>query len=189
MGYSARYHAASLAAVFLALAVGILIGVGLGENVVSDTEENLARASRGDIEDARAEADDLVRRTSTESEPSPRGLPGAGRRDGCGAPASASSRSAGLPADVVGNIEAMLEPTGAELAEVAVVRPPPDARAGSRLGPPFGGDRRRQPAKLEDSGGALGEQLVAGAASSSTGGGASSSSRARAAEGGRSTGP
>ena len=29
MGYSARYHAASLAAVFLALAVGILIGVGI----------------------------------------------------------------------------------------------------------------------------------------------------------------
>ena len=29
MGYSARYHAASLAAVFLALAVGILIGVCL----------------------------------------------------------------------------------------------------------------------------------------------------------------
>ena len=34
MGYSARYHAASLAAVFLALAIGILIGVGLGDNVV-----------------------------------------------------------------------------------------------------------------------------------------------------------
>ena len=29
MGYSARYHAASLAAVFLALAIGILIGVRL----------------------------------------------------------------------------------------------------------------------------------------------------------------
>ena len=29
MGYSARYHAASLAAVFLALAVGILIGAGI----------------------------------------------------------------------------------------------------------------------------------------------------------------
>src|SRR5919106_1796215 len=32
-GYSARYHAASLAAVFLALAIGILIGVGFGEDV------------------------------------------------------------------------------------------------------------------------------------------------------------
>jgi len=30
MGYSGRYHAASLAAVFIALAIGILIGVGLG---------------------------------------------------------------------------------------------------------------------------------------------------------------
>jgi hypothetical protein len=37
LGYSARYHAASLVAVFLALAVGILIGAGLGDNLVSDT--------------------------------------------------------------------------------------------------------------------------------------------------------
>ena len=34
MGYSARYHAASLAAVFLALAIGILIGA-LGSAMLS----------------------------------------------------------------------------------------------------------------------------------------------------------
>ena len=59
MGYSARYHAASLVAVFLALAVGILIGAGLGDNLVSDTEQNLRDSLEGDIEDARVEADDL----------------------------------------------------------------------------------------------------------------------------------
>ena len=59
MGYSARYHAASLAAVFLALAVGILIGAGLGDNLLSDTEENLRESLEGDIEDARGEADEL----------------------------------------------------------------------------------------------------------------------------------
>ena len=44
MGYSGRYHAASLAAVFLALAIGILIGVGLGHNVVSGTTKNLEQS-------------------------------------------------------------------------------------------------------------------------------------------------
>jgi len=37
MGYSARYHAASLAAVLLALVVGILIGVGFGSDIVTGT--------------------------------------------------------------------------------------------------------------------------------------------------------
>ena len=41
-----RYHAASLAAVFLALAVGILIGVGLGDDLVAGTGDDLSRAWR-----------------------------------------------------------------------------------------------------------------------------------------------
>ena len=46
MGYSGRYHAASLAAVFLALAIGILIGVGLGDDVVSSAAEDLEASLR-----------------------------------------------------------------------------------------------------------------------------------------------
>ena len=41
MGYSARYHAASLAAVFLALAIGILIGAQWGSDVLNSTREDL----------------------------------------------------------------------------------------------------------------------------------------------------
>ena len=44
MGYSARYHAASLAAVFLALAVGILIGVGFGSDIVTGTADDLEQS-------------------------------------------------------------------------------------------------------------------------------------------------
>ncbi len=46
MGYSGRYHAASLAAVFLALAIGILIGVGLGHNVLSGAQRDLEDESQ-----------------------------------------------------------------------------------------------------------------------------------------------
>src|SRR5215208_5542189 len=59
MGYSGRYHAASLAAVFLALAIGILIGVGLGNNVVSDTTKGLEQSLKSDLAAARGRPDDL----------------------------------------------------------------------------------------------------------------------------------
>src|SRR4051794_19926641 len=59
MGYSARYHAASLAAVFLALAIGILIGVGLGDNVVKGAKGDLEGSLKSDLADARSQAEDL----------------------------------------------------------------------------------------------------------------------------------
>ena len=59
MGYSGRYHAASLAAVFVALAIGILIGVGLADDVVSGASEELEDSLRGDLDEANAETDDL----------------------------------------------------------------------------------------------------------------------------------
>lgn len=51
-----RYHALSLVAVFLALAIGILLGVTIGDSLVSDAEQSLRGGLRADVEDARAEA-------------------------------------------------------------------------------------------------------------------------------------
>src|SRR5688572_32008642 len=59
MGYSSRYHVASLAAVFIALAIGILIGAALGSDVVSGTAENLEEDLREDLDQVRAENADL----------------------------------------------------------------------------------------------------------------------------------
>ena len=59
-GYSARYHAASLAAVFLALAIGILIGVGFGDDVVSGTTEDLEESLQNDVERQRERTDELA---------------------------------------------------------------------------------------------------------------------------------
>src|SRR5207247_2043600 len=59
MGYSGRYHAASLAAVFLALAIGILIGVGLGHNVIPAAQQDLEQSLKSDLSDARGRADTL----------------------------------------------------------------------------------------------------------------------------------
>ena len=59
MGYSSRYHAASLAAVFLALAIGILIGVGLGGKVYKRARNDLEQSLKSDLAGSRTRADDL----------------------------------------------------------------------------------------------------------------------------------
>lgn len=161
MGYSARYHAASLAAVFLALAVGIVIGAGLGDDVLSGTEDNLRQSLEGDIEDARGEADELQSELDRERAFGSRAYPAlvgktlAGRRIGVLA-------FGDLPSDVSTDIEETLEPTGAELAEVAVVRTPPDTEELFReLGPGFAA-AGADDAVLAMLGRRLGSQFVAG---------------------------
>ena len=80
LGYSARYHAASLVAVFLALAVGILIGAGLGDDLVSGASRTSRESLGSDIEERRGEG----RRPGGPARPRAElrlaGLSGAGRR-------------------------------------------------------------------------------------------------------------
>src|SRR3954471_3147628 len=59
MGYSARYHTASLIAVFLALAIGILIGAEFGGDALTSTRRNLEASLVGNLQDARSRADAL----------------------------------------------------------------------------------------------------------------------------------
>src|ERR1700744_1097253 len=59
MGYSARYHATSLIAIFIALAVGILIGAEFGGDALSETRKNLEHSLVGNLQDARSHAEDL----------------------------------------------------------------------------------------------------------------------------------
>lgn len=50
-----RYHALSLVAVFLALGIGIVLGVTVGDSLVSDADRNLRESLREDVTDAREE--------------------------------------------------------------------------------------------------------------------------------------
>jgi hypothetical protein len=164
MGYSSRYHAASLAAIFLALAIGILIGTGLGDNVVSGTQEQLEKSLKGDLQDARAEADDLGELLNDEREFGQRVYPVlvGGRLRG---ERAAIISLGGLAGNVSDEIESALQPTGAKVVEVAVVREPPNLEAlADRL--------RRGPFRriekdedvIEAFGRRLGRQLVRGGA-------------------------
>src|SRR5919197_710430 len=53
-----RYHALSLAAVFLALGIGIVLGATLGDSVVSEANKDVRSSLRGDLLNARASARD-----------------------------------------------------------------------------------------------------------------------------------
>jgi hypothetical protein len=128
MGYSSRYHAASLAAVFLALAVGILIGVGFGSDIVNGTANDLEDSLHSDLDDARAQVDELQSQLSDE-------------RDFAAAltPAVVENRLRGREIAIVAlgglddaltdGVRGALEPAGAKLREIAVVHEPPDSAA------------------------------------------------------------
>jgi hypothetical protein len=161
LGYSSRYHAASLAAVFLALAVGIVIGAGLGDDVLSNTEDNLRESLESDIEDARGEADSLQGQLDRERDFISSAYPAlvnktlAGQRIGVLA-------FGDLPGDVSSDIDEALEPTGAELAQVAVVRIPPDkAELAKQLGKGYA-DIEEDDAALARVARKMGSQFVAG---------------------------
>jgi hypothetical protein len=131
MGYSGRYHAASLAAVFLALAIGILIGVGLGHNVIPAAQKDLEQSLKSDLSNARGRSDALQADLNQERYFSQQVFPGlvGGQLRG---DRIAVVALGGLPDDMKGNIESVVgpsSPTGAVLGEVAVVGEPPDLRA------------------------------------------------------------
>ena len=114
-----RYHALSLVAVFMALGVGLLLGVAIGDSgLASSTRDALRDGLRGDVErvraDARALAADIERRDRFERRAYPQlvagrlrskhiGLVFLGARDGA----------------VHDQVQAAIEPAGGELAFVA----------------------------------------------------------------------
>jgi Copper transport outer membrane protein, MctB len=125
MGYSSRYHAASLAAVFLALAIGILIGVGFGDNVLSNTKKNLEASLTGDLEAARSRSDQLNGQLNRANEFSQRVYPALVGGELRGQKVGVLALG-GLPNGVSTDIQNALAPTGGKLVAVAVVREAPD---------------------------------------------------------------
>ncbi len=128
MGYSGRYHAASLAAVFLALAIGILIGVGFGSDVVSGTAEDLESSLGSDLDEANERIGELEDELDREAEFGEQAYPGLvdGRLRGR---EIALVAFGDLDEAAAADVRSALQPSGATLSEIAVVREPPEADA------------------------------------------------------------
>jgi len=121
-----RYHALSLAGVFLALGVGLLLGVVIGdEELVSSAKEDVRDSLRGDVREARAQADELRaelrlrNRYETQSYPAVVGGRLDGRRIGLLALGDLSDA-------MVGHVRSALQGSGARLESVGEVAQPLD---------------------------------------------------------------
>jgi hypothetical protein len=119
-----RYHALSLVAVFLSLAIGLLLGVAIGDKgLVSSAEHDVRASLRHDVRDAQAQRDDaraaLEERQRFEQEAYP-GLVGgrlAGKRIALIELGGSSDRMWNLTKDA-------LQGSGARLTSVSVIREP-----------------------------------------------------------------
>lgn len=162
MGYSARYHATSLIAVFLSLAIGILIGAEFGGDALTTTRKNLEASLVGNLQDVRSKADELNGELSRSDQFADRVYPVL-TRDRLEGKRVAIVALGGLPSEISGEVEDALGPTGAQLVGVGVVREPVDVGglAGDLSKTRFL-DLRANPDQLTALGKGLGRQLVVG---------------------------
>ena len=136
-----RYHALSLAAVLLALAVGVLLGVAIGDsNLVSSAKSGIVANLRSDVRGAQRQAatlqSQLAQRQSFETDLFPIAVGGrlTGRSIGLIFLGAASDQVDGLVRDA-------LPPTGGQLTLVGAVREPLDLQglSSAALGTQYSG--------------------------------------------------
>jgi hypothetical protein len=134
-----RYHALSLISVFLALVLGLLLGVAIGDKgLVSSAERDIRASLRGDVRKAQAESENLRSQLDEQNKflqeayPLMVGSRLIGERVGVVTLGNISDSE-------IGNVRDALEATGARLTSVASLRTPLDLPALSHasLGTPY----------------------------------------------------
>lgn len=157
-----RYHALSLAAVFIALVVGLLLGVAIGDKeLVSSARQDLRSSIRADVRKADQERDDAKARLREQERFADAAYPilTSGQLPGRRIGLVLLGDDDGAP-DIV---RKALEPTGADLAFVAVVRMNVDLGAvAERARPTRYANIERDPTLLDDLGKRAGIQMVLG---------------------------
>ena len=157
-----RYHALSLASVFIALVVGLLLGVAIGDKeLVSSAREDIRDSLRNDVRQANRERDEAEASAREQAQFAEEAYP-------ILADDQLRGRRIGLVVlgdddDAADLIRRALEPTGADLAFVAVVRESFELEA---LAERSRGTRYaqivRDPELLDDLGRRVGIQMVQG---------------------------
>ena len=157
-----RYHALSLAAVFLALVVGLLLGVAIGDKeLVSSAQRDLRSSLRADVRQADRERDKAQARLREQEQFADDAYP---------ILTNDQLRGRRIGLVVLGNddrapdlIRRALEPTGADLSLVAVVRENVDLEAlAERARDTRYAEVAEDPELLDDLGRRAGIQMVLG---------------------------
>lgn len=162
MGYSARYHATSLIAVFIALAIGILIGAEFGGDALDDTRRDLEQSLVGNLQDARSQVDELNVELNRSDEFAERVYPVL-TQDKLEGRRFAILALGGLPSDITGEVDEALGGTGGRLVGVGVVREPVDINGlAEDLAKTRFAQLRTDSDALTELGTGLGRQLVRG---------------------------
>jgi copper transport outer membrane protein MctB len=162
MGYSARYHATSLIAVFLALAVGILIGAEFGGDALTETRKNLEQSLVGNLQDARSRVEDLNGELGSANEFDEKVYPVL-TRDRLQGKRVAIVAFGGLPSEITSSVEEALGPTGAKLVGVGVVREPVDTSGlENELANTRFAELATEPEQMSELGTGVGRQIVIG---------------------------
>jgi hypothetical protein len=160
-----RYHALSLAAVLLALAVGVLIGVAIGDsNLVSSAKNGIVHNLESEVDGAQRQAGTLQAQLSNEetfaNDLYPIAIHGVltGRNIGLVFFGGSSNRVDGL-------VRGAVTQAGGDLATVVAVRDPLDLTglAQAAGGTPYAG-LATDPELVHKFGGLAGRQLVSGGA-------------------------
>jgi hypothetical protein len=162
MGYSARYHATSLIAVFLALAVGILIGAEFGGDALTQTRKNLENSLVGNLQDARSHVEDLNGELGNANEFDEKVYPVL-TRDRLQGQRIALIAFGSLPSEITSAVEDALGPTGAKLVGVGVIREPVDTSGLSdELSATRFAEVATDPEEMTELGTGVGRQIVVG---------------------------
>jgi len=162
MGYSARYHATSLIAVFLALAAGILIGAQFGGDALTETRKNLENSLVGNLQDARGRVEDLNGELGHAKEFDEKIYPVL-TRDRLQGKRIALIAFGNLPGEITSSVEAALGPTGAKLVGVGVVREPVDTtNLAEELANTRFSELATEPEQMNELGTGVGRQIVIG---------------------------
>ena len=122
--FTPRYHAISLVAVFLALGIGVVLGVAIGDQgIVSDASRDLEKSLRGDLDQARSRASDLRREVAQRKEFERQAYPAlvGGLMPDWRIGIVAMNR---LPSGYVSEVRDAVEPAGASIESVSVVEAP-----------------------------------------------------------------
>jgi hypothetical protein len=162
MGYSARYHATSLIAIFLALAVGILIGAEFGGDALTQTRKNLENSLVGNLQDARGRVEDLNGELGHADEFDEKVYPVL-TRDRLQGQKIALVAFGNLPGEITSAVEEALGPTGAKLVGVGVVREPVDTtNLAEELANTRFSNLATEPEQMNELGTGVGRQIVIG---------------------------